>query len=302
MSDTQAQLNQAYDLIQQEQDDAALDILRPIVQADPANVDAWWLMTYATDDPQEARLALVNVLKTQPGHQEARANLAQLNEIAPPTPAEEALLAEVPADPKDRKPSGGGVLDDLLIDEDDDLFTDILASDEPAVIKEKDGEGGLSTVTQILLGIVAVIMAVVLGTVLLNEDNDADTGQADLAALEDGGAVDTLASLNLGEDNSPIFAETDLGKTLFVQTCVCTTADCTGASPADIPSVALTSIQSAAVAVASAGAQADVPGVGVEISACGNADDTLYRAYVSTETASSGLDWSALQASWTVES
>lgn len=300
MSDTQAQLNTAYDLIQQEQDDAALAILRPIVEAEPTNADAWWLITYATDDPQEARRALVNVLKAQPGHHDARANLTQLNDIAPPTPAEEALLAEVPPIPKDSKP--GGVLDDLLIDEDDDLFADVLATEEPAKIQEKDDEGGLSTVTQILLGIVAVIMAVVLGTVLLNEEQDADAGRADLAALEDDGAVDTLASLSFGEENSSIFAETDLGKTLFVQTCVCTTADCTGPSPADIPSVALSSIQSAAVAVASSGAQEDVPGVGVEISACDNTDDTLYRAYVATETASSGLDWSALQANWTVES
>ena len=302
MSDTQTQLNQAYELIQQENDDAALDILRPIVQADPQNVDAWWLITYATDDPREARRALVHVLKNRPEHTDARTNLQQLNEIAPPTPDEEKLLAEVPPIPKTRKTIGA--LDDLLQDEftdEDDLFADVLeeTSDAPQPV-EKD-EGGLSTVTQILMGLVAVIMAIVLGTVLLNEQAG-DKGQEDLAALEAGGAVDTLANLDLGEGHSPIFAETDLGKTLFVQTCVCTTADCTGATPAQLPDVALSSIQMAADQVMSANAQADVPGVGVEITACNNNDDTLYRGYIATATVDSSLDWARLQAIWTVES
>lgn len=303
MSEMQPQLQQAYQLIQEENDDAALAILRPIVSADPSNADAWWLITYATDDPTEARRALVHVLKASPDNAEARTNLTQLNEIAPPTPEEQSLLATIPPASKSSK---SAALDDLFQDEftdEEDLFADVLAEKDAKREAVEEDKGGLGFVAQAFLAVVTVIMAVVLGTVLLNEQ-EGDAGQTDLAALEAGNVVDSLANLDLGTGNTSVFANTDLGNTLFVQSCVCTTADCAGSTPTQLPEMALNNLQLAAAQVANANAQADMPGVGVEITACDNADDTLYRAYAATDTVSNApeLDWATLQDNWTIES
>ena len=41
------QLEQAYNLIQNDRLDDAVGLLRPIVRADPNNPDAWWLLANA---------------------------------------------------------------------------------------------------------------------------------------------------------------------------------------------------------------------------------------------------------------
>jgi hypothetical protein len=76
---TRNQLEQAYRLIQQEELDKAIVILRPVVSAQPNNLDAWWLMANAVSEPDDAREALNNVLRIDPNHRQARELLNELN-------------------------------------------------------------------------------------------------------------------------------------------------------------------------------------------------------------------------------
>jgi hypothetical protein len=66
------QLEQAYNLIQNDRLDDAVGLLRPIVRADPNNPDAWWLLANAVSDPNDAFEALDNVLRLEPEHEQAR--------------------------------------------------------------------------------------------------------------------------------------------------------------------------------------------------------------------------------------
>lgn len=80
-------LKHAYQLIKQENTPEAEAILIPILQADPENVDAWWLMAYAVDEPQEVREALNQVLTLDPNYAQApraREMLQKLDEEYPP--------------------------------------------------------------------------------------------------------------------------------------------------------------------------------------------------------------------------
>ena len=57
------QLDSAYDLIKQGQQQEAIDLLEPLIRADRNNEDAWWLLANATEDPSAKRNALNNVLR-----------------------------------------------------------------------------------------------------------------------------------------------------------------------------------------------------------------------------------------------
>ncbi len=76
---TRSQLEQAYRLIQKEDLDNAIAILRPITASQPDNADAWWLLANAVNDPNEAHQALSNVVRLKPNHPEANDLLAKLN-------------------------------------------------------------------------------------------------------------------------------------------------------------------------------------------------------------------------------
>ncbi|HVO41376.1 MAG TPA: tetratricopeptide repeat protein [Aggregatilineales bacterium] len=83
-------LDEAYRLILDDQHEQALGILRAIVAQEPENADAWWLISYTVDDPEEAHAALNKVLALNPGHGEAQAMLATLQREFPdlaPSPA-----------------------------------------------------------------------------------------------------------------------------------------------------------------------------------------------------------------------
>jgi hypothetical protein len=88
---TRAQIEQAYNLIQKEQLDQAIAILRQVVTKEPKNVDAWWLMANAVSEPANAYEALSQVLHLAPNHIEARAAYDQLvqefPELVPKKPA-----------------------------------------------------------------------------------------------------------------------------------------------------------------------------------------------------------------------
>ena len=85
---TSEDLKRAYRLIKRDQPEEAQAIIRPILDADPANVHAWWLLAYAVDDPNEVRHALNQVLELDPNYSnapKAREMLAALDEQFPPT-------------------------------------------------------------------------------------------------------------------------------------------------------------------------------------------------------------------------
>ena len=306
MSNYKSELNEAYELIQQEQEEDALDILVDIVREEPANSDAWWLISYAVDDPKDARLALVNVLKNNPQHQKARDMLRQVNEYDPPTPDEVELLKEVPDAEGHLQdislPEGTGITDRAEFNlEDEDLYAEMLGEDqEPAKRR------ALPRPFQIAMIITMLAIVVILAIALLNEAEEADEdapGRGDLIALQRQEPVDALADLQLADDREPIFAETALGTTLFVETCVCVTPNCGGPGPQKLPQVVLTAIQEAAEQVDNADASDEVQAVGVNVVACLEDEDTLYRAFAPYEAVSDyeNLTLSTLQANSTIE-
>jgi hypothetical protein len=85
---TSEDLKRAYRLIKRDQPEEAQAIIRPILDADPANVHAWWLLAYAVDDPNEVRHALNQVLELDPNYSnapKAREMLAALDAQFPST-------------------------------------------------------------------------------------------------------------------------------------------------------------------------------------------------------------------------
>lgn len=71
MTSTREQLKEAYRLIRQDQPQEAQQLLRPILDAEPQNVHAWWLLAYSVDDPYEVRDALQKVLEIDPNYSNA---------------------------------------------------------------------------------------------------------------------------------------------------------------------------------------------------------------------------------------
>src|SRR5258706_12208438 len=80
---TRSQLEQAYRLIQQDNLDQAIAILKPITAREPNNADAWWLMANAVSEPHDAHEALQNVLRLNPANDQARELLQQLEKEFP---------------------------------------------------------------------------------------------------------------------------------------------------------------------------------------------------------------------------
>ncbi len=74
------ELQRAYDLIKAGEGRQAETLLQPIVAEDPDNVQAWWLLANAVDNPIRKRSALRQVLRLQPDHARAQAMMAQLEE------------------------------------------------------------------------------------------------------------------------------------------------------------------------------------------------------------------------------
>lgn len=85
----QDKLQQAYELIRQNQLEEARAILQPILMSQPS-ADAWWLWANAVTNPEDARHALSKVLDLDPGYQPALQQLEKLNQLYPPLPEVEA--------------------------------------------------------------------------------------------------------------------------------------------------------------------------------------------------------------------
>lgn len=88
------QLSNAYDLIQRDELEEALEIINPILREQPDNADAWWLKANAATEPSEVRESLVNVLLIKPKDPRAEEMLEMLNDAYPPNSPEDFKVME----------------------------------------------------------------------------------------------------------------------------------------------------------------------------------------------------------------
>lgn len=83
------------------------ELLRQVVQDNSDSEMAWWWLSRATDDPRERWQALENILRLNPDHPEAKAELGELMAAQPrrsergAVPAWETLLPGVPLETDD---------------------------------------------------------------------------------------------------------------------------------------------------------------------------------------------------------
>lgn len=230
MSDTRQQLAKAFDLIRQDQLDAAMTLLRPITEAQPENADAWWLLANASSEPRDARRALVNVLKLNPSYPKARALLDKLNELYPPRDDELMMMMEIedidaPL-PGDEESDG---FDDSNIKIDsgiDDLFEeekvvakaarpadDFGTDDDPfAELLEQDGgsgAGGSSSVLRIILLALVLCVVLAIAAVLLlgggDDDDEPVADGGDTPSAVDG--MGQVAAADINPDNATLLED-----------------------------------------------------------------------------------------------
>jgi hypothetical protein len=64
----------------------AKQLLMPLCRAHPDQLEAWWLLALAVDDPKEQHYALHQVLRLDPWHEQAFLRLARLEDISPLPP------------------------------------------------------------------------------------------------------------------------------------------------------------------------------------------------------------------------
>ncbi|PJF45046.1 MAG: hypothetical protein CUN55_00905 [Phototrophicales bacterium] len=93
MNNTQIQkaLHQAHVYLQQEERAKAIAILKRIIQIQPDEAEAWWLLANAVDDVEQKRIALKRALTFNPDHALARAAYAKLE--TPLTPQKQRAKA-----------------------------------------------------------------------------------------------------------------------------------------------------------------------------------------------------------------
>ncbi len=206
------QLEQIFELIQQEELEEANNLLQPILEAEPNNADAWWLMANTVDDPRRARRALVNVLKNDPQHSKARELLDVLNERYPPRDDELEMLMELEDQLDDDtdfwqsedeplsdeelfemfeqdtsvdlskldddleaiSPDDDMVADDDLLTDDEDPFADLLAEDDAAAPDKAAEKKRRRWVTPLLIILLAAIAATVLIALQQGEEEDSE--------------------------------------------------------------------------------------------------------------------------------
>lgn len=121
-------LKQIADLIRAGKADVARAQLVELLRTEPANAQAWYLLSFVLDDPQRRQYALLQALKAQPDFERARERLRTLRgeEPAPPPPAytpafappeslEDNLRAEQPEPAPKRKSPLRPVLLGLLL-------------------------------------------------------------------------------------------------------------------------------------------------------------------------------------------
>lgn len=154
MTSTREQLKEAYRLIRQDQPQEAQQLLRPILDAEPENVHAWWLLAYSVDDPYEVRDALKKVLELDPDYSnapKAREMLQALEEqffAAGVEPASDRYADEYASISDDElegafervEAHGPGYDDEYTVDESFFAGDDLIDSDESLALFEHDDD------------------------------------------------------------------------------------------------------------------------------------------------------------------
>ena len=161
VSDTHKKLREAYQLAQQDRIEEAQRILRPILDAEPNNVQAWWILAHAVETPTEARAALEKVLELDPNFDKAdkaRDMLRQINEQFPEAVEEDTAFSAYTDDMDDL--FGGaadtdaadvfaddaldqyGIIDDSFFSEEEDLAEFEAVLDSDAFEMDEEAEAG----------------------------------------------------------------------------------------------------------------------------------------------------------------
>jgi predicted negative regulator of RcsB-dependent stress response len=150
-------LSEAYELIEAENHDQAQAILKPILEQEPDNVDAWWLYAHAVTDPETGRMALNQVLRLDSSYHEAHDLLTELDKNGPdtletietpPSLPEDGEMARIEADD----------MDGFSLDDTGPIFDDRRNSAET----QQSGRSGLRTALMALIIIAILIVAVIL--------------------------------------------------------------------------------------------------------------------------------------------
>jgi hypothetical protein len=320
---TRRQLEEAFELIDNDNYDAALGVLREVIDREPNNADAWWLMANAVDDPREARLALINVLKNDPTHARARQTLDELNDQVPPTDEELKLLIELDDDAQSldleelEDPLSDEELFDLFdesseidlsaFDEEEpavqgddpfeDLFDESAQDESPKRTAKREKKRSSGVLQLVLLLLIAGIVATALFVLSGSEDTaESDPGAPDLAALtvveeaettEDvaaiAGRVRVDAARVTGTETATFIVDNGTQTTLFVQSCICIRSDCEGPTAGELPRIVEESFLVVADRVSGENEGA-IDQAGVNITDC-TGEDVVYRATVLIEDA-----------------
>lgn len=211
------QLERAFELIQADEYEQASKVLKGLLDRDPRNADAWWLLANTVEDPREARRALVNVLKHDPKHVQARETLETLNEQFPPRDDELVLLMELQDSHRDVDFDEGPLSDDDLtalfgdedidsleledlkeleaLEADEDIFGELAqptaekprkATKTPKQAKEKVERKRSPILLPLLLIVGAALIATLLFVLSGGQDKKSDSvdkGQPDFVVL-----------------------------------------------------------------------------------------------------------------------
>lgn len=101
MNPTTVILQKAYQHIKAGEKQDALDLLTPVVYAEPENLEAWYLLGFAHSDFDQRIIAFEHVLRLDPSNQPAQKQIARLRAeavIKPATPESIAENARVASD------------------------------------------------------------------------------------------------------------------------------------------------------------------------------------------------------------
>jgi hypothetical protein len=294
MSDvTEQALMRAYELIEEEKLSDAETLLKPILEQEPDNADAWWLYAHAVSDPEAARMALNQVLKLDGTYEGAQELLVQLDDYYVGQTAA-VTQQRTPVVPPSTLPS--------LPDDDDIDSPDFLADREEAreAVAAFDDDFSLDDIEEagpdttakrsfplvpLVIGLILIVLVVVL--LLANPFGTPPATSTPQAALstETAGGVVTPTPLSATEVSTPSEAEaamaqalsafeivegtittadTSLGRTQLIGICTST------ANMRDALSSAMDSL-----AAISASVSDDVEAIGVTLVDCENGNSTL---------------------------
>jgi tetratricopeptide (TPR) repeat protein len=297
MSDvTEQALMRAYELIEEEKLTEAEALLKPILEQEPDNADAWWLYAHAVSDPETARDALNQVLKLDGSYEGAQELLVQLNDhyAGPPAAVTQQRTPVVPPSTLPSLPDDDDVdSPDFLADMeeakeatsafDDDFSLDDIEEAGPAA----PAPGRSFPLVPVVIGLILILLVVVLllanpfGTTppatqqvavpsetaitVVTPTPLTDTTEEATAAVipSDSTVAQALSAFELVEGTVTI-SNTSLGRTQLAG--ICTSTDAMRDALAD-------AMESLAAVSGSVGA--DVEAIGVTLIDCENGNNPL---------------------------